>query len=198
MVSLCKGFFNIHFASVGEMQKFQSKSSWLIPSGVFRTMTWQVDFNLKAPKTTGIGIPLQLNETAKLRKYGQFTRILIALTSLLLFLICYGIVDTLRVLVFMWKPDNRNVQSSTLEIKEGEEFDRVYGANKGYGVRILSREDISERKIKDQEEVGNKSGGDDNFKLDTSKSEKRLVVTKTATKNKSLPKRSRGCSKLFE
>ncbi|KAM7474250.1 hypothetical protein LguiB_021493 [Lonicera macranthoides] len=74
----------------------------------------------------------------------------------------------------------------------------VYGANKGYGVRILSREDISERKIKDQEEVGNKSGGDDNFKLDTSKSEKRLVVTKTATKNKSLPKRSRGCSKLFE
>ncbi|KAM7474231.1 hypothetical protein LguiB_021474 [Lonicera macranthoides] len=198
MVSLGKGFFNIHFASVGEMQKFQSKSSWLIPSGVFRTMPWQVDFNSKGPKTTYSGIPLQLNETAKLRNYGQFARILIALTSLLLFLIRYGDIKSISFHVEASTPDNRDVQSLTLEIKEGDEFDRMYRANKGYSVGILSREDISERKFKDQEEVGNKSGGDDNFKLDTSKSEKRPVVTKTAAKNKSLPKRSRGCSKLFE
>ncbi|KAM7474257.1 hypothetical protein LguiB_021500 [Lonicera macranthoides] len=51
---------------------------------------------------------------------------------------------------------------------------KCVGAKEGSGVGILCREDIGEKQFGDQVEMGNKSGRDNNFIEDKTKSEKRL------------------------
>lgn len=102
-ISIGKGYFDMHFATVDEMHRFQSRSSWNLKCRVFRVMPWQPDFNPKAPKTThaqvwvkiahisqeywlprlimeiakGVGTPLQFDKATVLRHYGHFARLLI-------------------------------------------------------------------------------------------------------------------------
>ncbi|KAM7496923.1 hypothetical protein LguiA_021337 [Lonicera macranthoides] len=103
IVPLGRGFFDMHFATIEEMQRIQSRISWNLPCGLFRVMPWQADFNPKAPKTSrtqvwiriehisqeywhtqlileiarGVGVPLQMDSTTKNRRFGHFARVLV-------------------------------------------------------------------------------------------------------------------------
>jgi len=102
MVSLARGFYDIHFNSEDDMRRVWSGGACTLPTGVFRLYQWQSKFNPYDPKiqthsqvwikmyglslefwhpkilmgiARGIGLPLQIDKATRDKTFGYYARV---------------------------------------------------------------------------------------------------------------------------
>ncbi|KAK9288342.1 hypothetical protein L1049_016795 [Liquidambar formosana] len=98
-----RGYFDIHFATMEEMQRIWASSSCNLDPGILRLSPWIPDFNPEDQTNThtqiwariyrlsqeywhhkqltsiarGVGIPLRIDDATTLRKFGYYARVLV-------------------------------------------------------------------------------------------------------------------------